>query len=108
MSYNDGVFRNFNNSFSYLVKFRCRTKHGIVDSRKFYYKRLNRTFRIDKAYKLVNYFMTIKFVYSNFGNPFLIELPSGSCYIKYCIHISKNEKPTGLSRLLSHRLMRQI
>ena len=72
---------DFDNSFGNFVEFRCIFEHCIVDSRQVDHKRLNWFFGIYKANKLIYNFVTVKFVYSDFGNTFFIVLSARGFYV---------------------------
>ena len=81
MSNDDAAFCNFNNAFGNLIELRGISQHTVVDACKIYHERLNFPFRVDKADKLVLYFMAVMPVDGNFSNAFLIILAAGCFYV---------------------------
>ena len=81
MGYDDAILSDFNDPLCNFIKFRSRTQHSIIDPGKFYNKRLNWYFGINKADKLIDNFMSIKFIDGNFRYSFFVKLPSGCLYV---------------------------
>src|SRR5690554_1120127 len=85
MGDNNGFLSNFYNAFGYFVKLWCIAEHIIVDAREIDNKLLNGSFGVYQANELINYFVTVKFVYSDFGDSFFVILATGGFYVKNCV-----------------------
>ena len=79
------ILRDFDDAFGNLVEFRRRFQHGVVDSGQFHDKRLDRDFRIHQRYELVDDFVSVEPVYSDFGDAFFVELAAGGFYVEDCV-----------------------
>src|SRR5210317_2454569 len=83
------IFRNFNDSFGYFMKFRSTLNHFIRNTRQFYNKGLNAFFWIYKANKLVCDFIPIKLINSNLSDSLLIVFSTSCFYVENSIlHIN--------------------